>query len=182
MKDKIPLISFVVGIIAIAVLSVLLAMSKASRSQTESDNAVLRSDNALQAQVISTLAFNFNRANQVAAETGRMNSLIGAESEETVIKYRDIIRNEKTCDLPVPDDIARGLLDYTARLRAGAMHAAAGTADGASDDALPTSTLTYCQAVLWINPLLSAIDEANNQLAGIRQIEQARADNSTKPQ
>jgi hypothetical protein len=38
---------------------------------------------------------------------------------------------------------------------------------------LPAS-LTYCQAVLWIKPLLAAIEKANNQLAGIREIEQDR--------
>ncbi|EKU4731029.1 hypothetical protein M2O48_005371, partial [Citrobacter freundii] len=47
-------------------------------------------------------------------------------------------------------------------------------ADAASDNATTASTLTYCQAVLWIKPLLAAIEKANNQLAGIRRIEQER--------
>ena len=58
-----------VGIAAvtiIAVLSVLLARSSTALEKTQSDNRVLRSDNALQATVITTQAFNFNRFNQVA--------------------------------------------------------------------------------------------------------------------
>ncbi|HDG1691799.1 TPA: hypothetical protein PFE16_003303, partial [Kluyvera georgiana] len=41
----------------------------------------------------------------------------------------------------------------------------------AGDSAAAASSITYCQAVLWINPLLAAIEKANNQLAGIREIE-----------
>ncbi|EKU4731114.1 hypothetical protein M2O48_005470, partial [Citrobacter freundii] len=48
-------------------------------------------------------------------------------------------------------------------------------ADAASNSAITTSSLTYCQAVLWIKPLLAAIEKANNQLAGIREIEKTRA-------
>ncbi|WP_431834235.1 Rz1-like lysis system protein LysC [Escherichia coli] len=49
-----------------------------------------------------------------------------------------------------------------------------GTLTQTGDRATTTRTLTYCQAVLWINPLLAAIEKANNQLAGVRQIEQSR--------
>ncbi|EAW5735924.1 hypothetical protein FFZ71_27450, partial [Salmonella enterica] len=95
--------------------------------------------------------------------------------DNTVIEYREILRREKTCDLPVPADVAGGLLEYTHRLRASAMHTDSGNADAASDGATSTSSLTYCQAVLWIKPLLAAVEKANNQLAGIREIEKTRA-------
>lgn len=179
MKTKAVLIGAIAGVIIIAVLSILLVMSKASQSQTESDNNVLRNDNALQGQVIATQSLVFKKLNLISAETSRQSSLIGVKSEETVIKYRETIRNEKTCDLLVPGNISRGLLEYTARIRTSAMHAAAGRTDESGTPALPTSSLTYCQAVLWIDPLLSVIEVANTQLAGIREAERMRTENPT---
>lgn len=161
-------------VITIAVLCVLLARSNAALATSERDNRVLRSDNALQATVITTQAFNFNRFNLVAENASRLNSLIDVGAEKTVIEYREILRREKTCDLPVPADVAGGLLKYAHRLRASAMHADSGNADAASDSAAAASAMTYCQAVLWIEPLLTAIEKGNNQLAGIREIEQDR--------
>lgn len=127
-----------------------------------------------QGKVIASQAFNFNRFNQVAEYTGNLNSLIGASSEKTVIEYREILHREKTCDLPVPADVAGGLLNYANRLRASAMHTDAGDIDAAGNSTTTASSITYCQAVLWINPLLATIEKANNQLAGIRKIEQDR--------
>ncbi|EKY3999064.1 hypothetical protein QTV03_004366 [Enterobacter roggenkampii] len=163
-----------IGVVVIAVLSVALVKSCSDASNLQSDNELLRSDNSLQGQVIATQAFNFNRFNQVAEYANKLNSLIDTSTEETVIEYREILRREKTCDLPVPADVAGGLLEYTHRLRASAMYADPGGADAVGDSATTTSALTYCQAVLWIKPLLAAIEKANNQLAGIRQIEQDR--------
>lgn len=173
-KITIVAVLLVVVITIIAVLCVLLARSKTALATSESDNRVLRSDNALQATVITTQAFNFNRFNQVAESASRLNSLIDAGAEKTVIEYREILRREKTCDLPVPSDVAGGLLSYANRLRASAMHTDTGNADEAGDSTTSTSSITYCQAVLWINPLLAAIEKANNQLAGIRKIEEYR--------
>ncbi|EPL4123960.1 hypothetical protein MWS69_002782 [Citrobacter amalonaticus] len=161
-------------VIVVAVLCILLANSRSDVALLQSENDVLRNDNSLQGQVIATQAFNFNRFNQIAEFTNRNNSLIDASAEKTVIEYREILRREKTCDLPVPADVAGGLLGYANSLRASAMHADSGNADAASDSAASTSTLTYCQAVLWIKPLLATIEKANNQLAGIREIEQHR--------
>lgn len=168
-------IALVAVVIVIAVLCILLANSRSDVATLKSDNGVLRSDNALQGTVIAAQAFNFNRFNQVAENASRLNSLIDASSDNTVIEYREILRREKTCDLPVPADVAGGLLEYTHRLRASAMHTDSGNSDAASDGTTSTSSLTYCQAVLWIKPLLAAIEKANNQLAGIREIEKTRA-------
>lgn len=164
-----------IGVVVIAGLSVALVKSCSNASSLKSDNDVLRSDNSLQGQVIATQAFNFNRFNQVAEHANRLNALIDNSTEETVIEYREILRREKTCDLPVPADVAGGLLSYANSLRASAMHTNSGNADAASDSAAATSALTYCQAVLWVKPLLAAIEKANNQLAGIREIEKTRA-------
>ncbi|MGV3719062.1 hypothetical protein ACV8S2_24315 [Citrobacter amalonaticus] len=161
-------------VIVVAVLCILLANSRSDVALLQSENDVLHNDNSLQGQVIATQAFNFNRFNQIAEFTNRNNSLIDAGTEKTVIEYREILRREKTCDLPVPADVAGGLLEYAHRLRASAMHPDTRDADTAGDGAITTGTLTYCQAVLWIKPLLATIEKANNQLAGIRQIEQER--------
>lgn len=104
---KINLFPFLV--VVIAGLSVALVKSCSDASSLQSDNDVLRSDNTLQGQVIATQAFKFNRFNQVAEHANRLNSLIDTSTEETVIEYREILRREKTCDLPVPADIAGGV-------------------------------------------------------------------------
>ena len=163
-----------IGIVVIAVLSVALVKSCSDASNLQSDNDVLRSDNSLQGQVIATQAFNFNRFNQVAEHANKLNSLIDTATEETVIEYREILRREKTCDLPVPADIAGGLLKYAYRLRSSAMHTDTNRPYAADDRAASASSMTYCQAVLWIKPLLAVIEKGNNNFAGIRQIEQER--------
>ncbi|HCR0604468.1 TPA: hypothetical protein OMS75_001357 [Enterobacter cloacae] len=161
-------------VVVVAGLSVALVKSCSDARNLQSDNDVLRSDNSLQGQVIATQAFNFNRFNQVAEHANRLNSLIDTSTEETVIEYREILRREKTCDLPVPADVAGGLLEYAHRLRASAMHTDTGRPDAADDRATAASSMTYCQAVLWIKPLLATIEKANNQLAGIRKVETER--------
>ncbi|HDT3134512.1 TPA: hypothetical protein QHL03_000009 [Enterobacter asburiae] len=163
-----------IGIVVIAGLSIALIKSCADATSIRRDNDVLRNDNALQGQVIANQAFNFNRFNQVAENASRLNSLIDTTTEETVIEYREILRREKTCDLPVPADIAGGLLEYAYRLRSSAMHADTDGPDAADDSAAAASSMTYCQAVLWIKPLLAVIEKGNNNFAGIRQIELER--------
>lgn len=170
--NRLTAIASVSAVVVIAVLVVLLACAKADLSAAESDNRVLKSDNALQGQVIATQAFNVNRFNQVAQLAASANAVVAGDTEKTVIEYREILRREKTCDLPVPADIARGLLEYAYRLRASAMHADSGQPDTADGSAAATRGLTYCQAVLWIKPLLATIEQGNNNFAGIRDIEQ----------
>ncbi|HBM8969127.1 TPA: hypothetical protein OL743_003597 [Enterobacter cloacae] len=165
---------FPVAIVVIAGLSVALVKSCSDASKLQSDNNVLRSDNTLQGQVIATQAFNFNRFNQVAEHANRLNSLIDISTEETVIKYREILRREKTCDLPVPADIAGGLLEYAYRLRSRAMHADTERVNTADDSSATSRSMTYCQAVLWIKPLLAVIEKGNNKFASIRKIEKDR--------
>ncbi|EQC1079772.1 hypothetical protein ACY2HL_001607 [Enterobacter roggenkampii] len=165
---------FPVAIVIIAGLSAALVKSCSDITSLQSDNDVLRSDNTLQGQVIANQAFNFNRFNKVAEQTNRLNSLIDTSTEETVIEYREILRREKTCDLPVPADVAGGLLEYAHRLRASAMHTDTSRPDAADDRSAAASSMTYCQAVLWIKPLLAVIEKGNNHFAGIRQIEQER--------
>lgn len=163
-----------ISVVVIAGLSVALVKSCSDASSLQRDNDVLRSDNSLQGQVIATQAFNFNRFNQVAEHASRLNSLIDTSTEEIVIEYREILRREKTCDLPVPADVAGGLLKYAHRLRASAMHTDTSRPDAADDRSAAASSMTYCQVVLWIKPLLAVIEKGNNNFAGIRQIELER--------
>ncbi|XUM28524.1 hypothetical protein ACQ86C_10090 [Enterobacter asburiae] len=163
-----------IAVVVIAGLSVALVKSCSDANGLQSDNEVLRSDNALQEQIIATQAFNFNRFNKVAEQTNRLNSLIDTSTEETVIEYREILRREKTCDLPIPADIAGGLLEYAHRLRASALRTDTNRPDAADDSTAAAGSITYCQAVLWIKPLLAVIEKGNNKLAGIRQIELER--------
>ena len=172
--NRVAVIASIIAVVVIAVLAVLLAFAKADLSTAESDNRVLKSDNELQGQVIATQAFNVNRFNQVAQLAASANTAVASDAENTVIEYREILRREKTCDLPVPADIARGLLEYTYRLRASAMHTDSGQPDTTDGGTVAASRLTYCQAVLWIKPLLATIEQGNNNFASIRDIERQR--------
>ncbi|AGO56572.1 hypothetical protein SOD_c36140 [Serratia plymuthica 4Rx13] len=134
----------------------------------------LQSDNNLQTATIAAQAFLFQRANAIsnAASQYGINTDVATQGKE--IEYRTILKNQPTCDLAVPAAIAGGLLDYTNRLRSGAMPGNTANANTASAGTTAASTLTYCQAVLWIDPLLAAIDKANNQLLAIRQLDDER--------
>lgn len=131
----------------------------------------LTSDNALQSQAIATQSLTFQKFNQLAAASQQYGMQVASQSEERVIEYRTILKkqNVPTCDLPVPADVADRLLDYAHRLRSGAMPGAVANADSAGTGSSAASPLTYCRAVLWIDPLLSTIDQANDKLAKIRE-------------
>jgi len=128
----------------------------------------LQSDNDLQTATIASQSLNFETFNKLAAASQQYATQATSASEEKVIEYRTILKTEPSCDLPVPASVSGGLLDYANRLRTGAVPGTVPDADRAGTGSAAASGLTYCQAVLWINPLLSTIDKANNQLAGIR--------------
>ncbi|RYM60015.1 Uncharacterised protein [Serratia quinivorans] len=134
----------------------------------------LQSDNSLQATTIATQAFQFHRANEISAAASQYGINTDAATQGKEIEYRTILKNQPTCDLAVPAAIAGGLLDYTNRLRTRAMSADTGGADATGSGTTASGTLTYCQAVLWIDPLLAALDKANNQLLAIRQLDSER--------
>ncbi|QNO00962.1 endopeptidase Rz [Serratia phage vB_SspM_BZS1] len=134
----------------------------------------LQSDNNLQTATIATQALHFQRANEISTAATQYGINTDAATQGKEIEYRTILKNQPTCDLAVPTAIAGGLLNYTHRLRSGAMSGDTANADTTSAGTTPTGTLTYCQAVLWIDPLLAAIDKANNQLLAIRQLDDER--------
>ncbi|HGM6858960.1 TPA: hypothetical protein ACKQDZ_000236 [Serratia rubidaea] len=129
-----------------------------------------------QAGIIASQALNFQRANAINATAYQYGISADAATQEKEIEYRTILKNQPTCDLVVPVAIAGRLLDYTHRLRAGAVSGDTNDADATGAGSTASGTLTYCQAVLWIDPLLSAIDKANNQLRSIRQLDSERND------
>lgn len=137
-------------------------------------NQQLQRDNDTQGAVIATQALQFNRFNEIAARQQQYAVTLTGKAQEKEIEYRTILKSEPTCSLPVPAGVAVRLLDYANSLRASAMHAYPGIADRSGTRTTTTGPLTYCQAVLWIDPLLTAINKANSQLAGIRNIEQSR--------
>ena len=144
-------------------------------SEQQKANVQLQADNDRQSSVIATQSLQFNRYNRIAAAAQQYDTKITTSAQEKQIEYREILKSEPTCALDVPAALAGRLLDYTNSLRASAMHADPRIANSTGPDSAATGTLTYCQAVLWIDPLLTAIDKANSQLAGIRQIEESRA-------
>ncbi|WIF05639.1 hypothetical protein QEP77_17160 [Serratia sp. B1] len=134
----------------------------------------LQSDNNLQTATIATQALWFQRANEISNAATQYGINTDAATQGKEIEYRTILKNQPTCDLAVPAAIAGGLLDYTHRLRSRAMSADTIIADATGAGATASGTLTYCQAVLWIDPLLAALDKANNQLLEIRRLDGGR--------
>jgi len=134
----------------------------------------LQSDNNLQTATIATQALHFQRANEISNAANQYGIKTDAATQGKEIEYRTILKKQPTCDLAVPAAIAGGLLDYTHRLRSRAMSADTIVADATGTGATASGTLTYCQAVLWIDPLLAALDKANNQLLAIRLLEKER--------
>ncbi|MBN5283358.1 hypothetical protein [Serratia ureilytica] len=136
----------------------------------------LQNDNALQAKAIATQAFQFQRANEISNAATQYGINTDAATQGKEIEYRTILKKQPTCDLAVPAAIVDGLLDYTHRLRSRAMSADTIVADTTGAGSTASGTLTYCQAVLWIDPLLAALDKANNQLLAIRQLDKGVQD------
>ncbi|WP_049300013.1 hypothetical protein [Serratia marcescens] len=134
----------------------------------------LQSDNNLQTATIATQALHFQRANEISTAATQYGINTDAATQGKEIEYRTILKKQPTCDLAVPAVIAGGLLDYTHRLRSRAMSADTGAADATGAGATASGTLTYCQAALWIDPLLAALDKANNQLLAIRSLDAER--------
>ncbi|MDU6301469.1 MAG: hypothetical protein E6585_07270 [Serratia marcescens] len=134
----------------------------------------LQSDNNLQTATIATQSLHFQRANEISNAANQYGINTDAAIQGKEIEYRTILKKQPTCDLAVPATVAGGLLDYTHRLRSRAMPANTGDVDATGAGATASGTLTYCQAVLWIDPLLAALDKANNQLLAIRQLDEER--------
>jgi len=169
------------AVIAAVFLLLLIALGGAAvyyhgqYSDQRTANQQLQRDNDQQGAVIATQAFQFNRFNEIADRQQQYAVTLTGKAQEKEIEYRTILKSEPTCALAVPAAIAGRLLDYTLRLRSSAMHAYPGLVDEANAGATAPGTLTYCQAVLWIDQLLTVIDIGNGQFTDIREADKTRA-------
>ncbi|MDY4380358.1 hypothetical protein SOV92_21560 [Pectobacterium brasiliense] len=132
---------------------------------------------ASQQAIIARQSFDFHRYNEIARNANQYAINIQGKSDEKQIIYRTVIKHHPASRECVPDDVATGLLDYTHHLRASAMHTVTERTDTTGAGSTATECrLTYGQAVYWIDPLLTTLDKALNQLAGIREAEESRND------
>jgi len=160
------------AIMSLIVIAVLVCSGAAYRykaavdQKNEAVGQVALQSTVIQAQQTQQVLFN-----EQAKTTSSENQAVQVNSDNAVVRYRETLRLKKTCDYAVPTDIANGLLQYTNRLRSSAVSGATSQPNGSSTGSAATSKLTYCQAVLWINPLLASIEQANNQLSAIRQLQ-----------
>lgn len=131
-------------------------------SQLQSDLDESKATQALQ-------AFQFQRSNEIAAQAGSYNVTISAKSEERQIENRKDLKVEECADRYIPDSTAQRMYDYTDGLRARAMRNS-GQPDGTLTGTTSPHRMTYRQAVLWLDPLLTLLDRANNDRALIRSL------------
>ncbi|OBU07421.1 hypothetical protein [Morganella psychrotolerans] len=123
-----------------------------------------------QQKVIDNAYTSIDIFDRVAAANANRNMRAEAQSQEMQIEYRTIIRKEPTCNLYIPQPISDGLLSHVHAIRESAMRSAPGFTYTTGVGSTTTRRLTYCQAVEWIEPLLTALDKANGQLMDINKI------------
>ncbi|MCW2487304.1 hypothetical protein J5069_15505 [Candidatus Symbiopectobacterium sp. NZEC127] len=122
-----------------------------------------------QQSIIAQQAFTFQRVNQIAADAYQHSLSIKADSDEKQIIYRTTVKRDPVGRQCVPDAVSGRLLDDAHRLRASVVHSVSPDANAAGRGAATADCrLTYAQAVYWIEPLLAALEQANNQLDAIR--------------
>lgn len=169
MKTESLIAAAIMALIVIAILVCSGAAYRYKAAVDQKNEAV--SQVALQGAVIQAQQTQQVLFNEQAKTISNENQAVQVNSDNVVVRYRETLRLEKTCDYAVPADIANGLLQYTNRLRSSAVPSVTSKPNRSSTGSAATSKVTYCQAVLWINPLLAAIEQANNQLSAIRQLQ-----------
>ncbi len=175
MSIRATVIAVLLALIAALSFGVYHYHGKYSEEQGKTER--LTQETAGQATVIAKQAFEFNRFNQISQQASQYATNIKAKSDERQIIIRTVVKKDPASRQCVPntDGVVDRLFDYANSLRASAMYATTGKSDTASVSAIATACrLTYAQAVYWIDPLLTAIDLANNQLVAIREVDSAR--------
>lgn len=180
MTTKARIISLLFSLLIAGLLSFSLKHYYDKAERLADENTALKKDLDRQAGIITAQSFEFNRFNRIAQAATQNNITQRAASEEHQIEYRTILKNNPTCDLPVPRAVSDGLLRDTYRLRARTMHPAAGLTDKTGAAVPAARTLTYCELPLWIDLLIADLNEANTQLDGIRAAEKARQHEQTQ--
>ena len=95
-------------------------------------------------------------------------------------EIRDDYKNTDVANQCMPAATSDRLLKYAYNLRAAAMHPDKSVADGSDANPPAGACITYKSAAVWINYLLSALETANNDKAGIREQERSRVENYKK--
>ena len=127
-----------------------------------------------QQKVIYNAYTSIDIFDRVATANANRNVQAEAKSQEKQIEYRTIIRKEATCNLYIPQPVSDGLLSHVYDIRESAMRSATAMTDTTGTGTTATRRLTYCQVVEWIEPLLTALDQANGQLMDIRKADAER--------
>lgn len=138
------------------------------------ENQQLALDVDKKSALITDQSLSFHRANQIAGDAYRRGIIQRAAAEERKIEYKTILKNEPTCDLPVPQYLADRVLDNAYRIRANAMHSHSENINPASTTASTGRVLTYCDLASMVDPLLAALETANIQLSAIEQFDEER--------
>ncbi|MEY1580121.1 MAG: DUF2570 domain-containing protein [Providencia rustigianii] len=176
MKKRV--IGFVV-LLGIALIIAVLGMKKIDNLNTQigglqEENTQLKTDVSNQSKVIADQSLSFHRANQISSAAYRNGIIQRASAEERKIEYKTILKKEPSCDLPVPRFISDRLLSNAYRLRAIAMHTNTENANAASTAITTGRILTYCDLALWVDPLLTDLEQANTQLMAIEKFDEER--------
>lgn len=127
-----------------------------------------------QQKVIDNAYTSIDIFDRVAVANANRSMHIEAKSQEKQIEYRTIIRKEPTCNLYIPQPVSDGLLSHVHAIRESAMRSAPSITDTTGTGSVTSRRLTYCQAVEWIEPLLTALDKVNGQLIDIRKADAER--------
>ncbi|MEQ9948116.1 hypothetical protein [Pectobacterium aroidearum] len=145
----------------------------AQRDKKQSDDI-----STSQQAIIAGQSLQFHRYNEIARQANQYAITIKGKSDEKQIIYRTIVKHHPASRECVPDDVATGLFDYANSLRTSAMRSTTSGINTTGSGAAATECrLTYGQAVYWIDPLLTALEQANGQLAGIREVDSKKDDN-----
>ncbi len=172
----------VIGFVTLFVITFIIAvlgMKKIEKLNSQLDelqekNTQLKTDINNQAKVIADQSLAFHRANQISSEVYRNGITQRASAEERKIDYKTILKKEPTCDFPVPKSISDRLLSNTYRLRAIAMSSHSENANATRTTITTGRILTYCDLALWVDPLLTDLEQANSQLMAIEKFEKER--------
>ncbi|EPG7687338.1 DUF2570 domain-containing protein [Providencia sp. PROV060] len=140
----------------------------------KAENQQLALDVDKKSALITDQSLSFHRANQIAGDAYRRGIIQRAAAEERKIEYRTILKNEPTCDLPVPEYLADRVLNNAYRIRASAMRTHPENLNATSPAAVTRRVLTYCDLALMVDPLLVALETTNIQLGAIERFDEER--------
>lgn len=180
MTDKTPIATTCVLVVVILALGGTAFYFHGEAADRAADLRQMKSDLDTANATNAVQALQFQLANEISAAAGRYGATINAKSEERQNENRKALKNEECADRYIPDSTAQRLLQYTDGLRAVAMRDT-GELDRATARAAAIGRLTYRQAVLWIDPLLTLLDRANNDRAAIRQLPHQQPTQQEKP-